>query len=109
MHAEKKPPGWGGFISLTIDDPSLRDGPLRLIAIDDSLVTGPRLTVKFALVDGNLQLCCPLLSFLLGKFALALLEGGQFLLRGLKKAVARCYCQLSVSRHLRTPLIDPEP
>jgi hypothetical protein len=83
-------------------------GPLRLFAIDDSLVTGPRLTVKFAPVDGNLQFCCPLLPFLLGKFALALLEGGQFLLRRLKKAVAWCYCQLSVSRHLRTPSIGPQ-
>jgi hypothetical protein len=67
------------------------------------LLQAPRLTVKFALVEGNLQFCCPLLPFLPGKFTLALLEGGQFFLRRLKKTVAWCYCQLSVSRHLRTP------
>ena len=44
--------------------------------------------MQFALVDGNLQFCCPFLPFLPGKFALALLEGGQFLLRRLKEAVA---------------------
>ena len=65
--------------------------------------------MKFALVEGNLQFCCPLLPFLPGKFTLALLEGGQFFLRRLKKTVAWCYCQLSVSRHLRTPSIDPKP
>jgi hypothetical protein len=64
--------------------------------------------VKFALVDGNLQFCCPLLPFFPGKFTLALLEGGQFFLRRLKKTVAWCYCQLSVSRHLRTPSIEPQ-
>jgi len=37
----------------------------------------------------------PLLLFLLAKFALPLLEGDHFLLRCLKKAIARCYCQLS--------------
>jgi hypothetical protein len=30
-------------------------------------------------------------------------------LRRLKKTVAWCYCQLSVSRHLRTPSTDPKP
>jgi len=65
--------------------------------------------MKFALMDRNLQFCCPFLPFLPGKFALALLEDGQFLLRRLKKTVAWCYCQLSVSRHLRTLSIDPEP
>jgi hypothetical protein len=108
QRAQKKAVRLGGLISLTIDDPSRGMGPLRLFAIDDSLVTGPRLTVKLAPVDGNLQFCCPLLPFLLGKFALALLEGGQFLLRRLKKAVAWCYCPLSVSRHLRTPSIGPQ-
>lgn len=59
--------------------------------------------MKFARADGNLQLCCPLFAFLLQELALASLEGGQFFLRRLKKAVAWCYCQWSMSRHLRTP------
>ena len=59
----------------------------------------PRLALKSGFLDGNLQLCSPLLPFLPRKLTLALLEGNQFFLRRLEKAVAWCYCQLSVSRH----------
>ncbi len=76
-----------------------------LLSIHGGLVAGSRLAVKFAFLDGNLQLCSPLLPLLFGKLALAPFESGEFLLRRLKKAVARRYCQLSVSRHYATPSI----
>jgi hypothetical protein len=57
--------------------------------------------------ERNLQLRSPLLSFVLGKLTLTSFELEQFLLRRLKKAVARCYYQLRVSRHLRDPIDCP--
>jgi len=48
----------------------------------------PALAVEFGFLDGNLQLCSPLLPLLFGKLALAPLESGEFLLRRLQKAVA---------------------
>jgi len=84
---------------LALDGPSRETGLDGLISICDSVVTRPRLALKSWLHDGNLQLSSPFLPFFLGKLTLALLEGNQFFLRRLKKAVAWCYCQLSVSRH----------
>ena len=63
--------------------------------------------VRFS--ERNLQFRSPLLSFVLGKLTLTSFELEQFLSRRLKKAVARCYCQLRVSRHLRNPIDGPTP
>jgi hypothetical protein len=71
---------------------------------------GPHLALKSWSLDGYLQVGSPLVPFFFGKLSLAFLESREFLLRRLKKAVAWCYRQLSVSRHLRTPLIaQPDP
>ena len=51
--------------------------------------------VRFAVqkqIDRNLQLLNSLLSVLLAKLSLPLLEGNQFFLRCFEKPVARCYC-----------------
>ena len=58
-----------------------------------SLVTG------LALFGLNSQLQGSLLPILLAKLSFSPLERDEFLFRRLKKAVARCYCQLSVFRH----------
>jgi len=102
---EKAAPKGGHDFSL--DDPPQMMAQPELKVIGDRFVTGA-LTVTFGLVGGNLQFRSPFLAFLFGKFALAPLEGGQFLLRRLKKAVARCYSQLSVSRHC-APRRSPRP
>ena len=57
------------------------------------------------LVEGNLQLCSSLLAIPFLKFPLPTLESDQFLLRRLMKAVAWCYCQLSVTRHHAPPTV----
>jgi hypothetical protein len=59
--------------------------------------------------ERNLQLRSSRLSFVLGKLTLTSFELEQFLLRCLKKPVARCYYQLRVSRHLRNPIDCPAP
>jgi hypothetical protein len=81
--------------------------PSKTQLVFDSYRPPPGLQVRFCRRD--LQLCSPLLSFLPGKLALASFELDQFLLRRLKKAVAWCYCQLSVSRHYATRRLPRRP